>query len=276
MAENDQNDEYKFVELDGLDNPMMDDPDSKQSSGTSSFERPVGSSKKDIKRNAILALGLIILAMVLYKIIGSFIHKKDEVAVQQPVQPTSQIAAVQPTQTIQPITQPTTQPVVNSAPSYNPQPVNTVDNSELTKKVNAIEMAQQNVRSEVGTVSQQVNSVNSNVQNLNNQIASLNQVINNLSTQLAKQTEEINVLMVRTQPKRVIKHISKPMTSPLVYYIQAVIPGRAWIIGTNGSTLTVREGTKIAGYGVVKLIDPLEGRVVTSSGQVIRFSQEDS
>lgn len=271
MAENDQNDEYKFVELDGLDNNMMDDPDSKSSPGPSSFTRQEGSSKKDIKRNAVIALGLIILAMFLYKIIGYlFFSKKDEVAVQKPVQAPAQIVS-QP----QPIQ--SSQPVINSTvPTITPQQVVSVDNSELNKKVAAIELSQQNVRSEVGTVSQQVNSVNNNVQNLNSQIASLNQVINTLSTQLAKQTEEINVLMVRTQPKRVIQHVSKPMTAPLVYYIQAVIPGRAWIIASNGSTLTVREGTKIAGYGVVKLIDPLEGRVVTSSGQVIRFSQEDS
>ena len=82
--------------------------------------------------------------------------------------------------------------------------------------------------------------------------------------------------MTRTQPKRVVHHINKPSAPPIHYYIQAVIPGRAWIIATNGSTLTVREGTNIAGYGIVRLIDPLDGRIVTSSGQIIRFSQEDS
>lgn len=266
MAENDQNDEYKFVELDGLDNPMMDDSDAKPSA--SSYARPGGASKKDIKRNALIAFGLIILAMILYKIFGYlFFHKTEEVATQTPMEPPAQIAA-------QPVQQPLPQPVINTTPT--PQPVIRVDNSELTQKVVAVESAQQNVRSEVGAVSQQVATVNNNVQNLNSQIASLNQVITNLSTQLARQTEEINVLMARTQPKRVVKHVSTPATAPLVYYIQAVIPGRAWIIASNGSTLTVREGTKIPGFGVVRLIDPLSGRVVTSSGRVIRFSQEDS
>lgn len=265
MAEN-ENDEYKFVELDGLDNHM--DDDSKSSQGTSSFARPGSSSRKDIKRNAVIALGLIILAMVLYKVGGYlFFNKKDTVAVQKPAQPVAQLVS-QPVQT--------TQPVINTVPTIAPQQVITVDNSDLNKKVAAIEVSQQNVRSEVGTVSQQVNSVNNNVQNLNSQIASLNQVLNSLSTQLAKQTEEINVLMARTQPKRIVRQVNKSTTPSLHYYIQAVIPGRAWIIASNGSTLTVREGTKIAGYGVVKLIDPLDGRVVTSSGQVIRFSQEDS
>ncbi|HAF87135.1 MAG TPA: type IV secretion protein IcmG, partial [Legionellales bacterium] len=60
------------------------------------------------------------------------------------------------------------------------------------------------------------------------------------------------------------------------YYIKAVIPGRAWLIAANGSTLTVSEGTNIKGYGMVKLIDSTQGRILTSSGRVIRFSQQDS
>ncbi len=265
MAENDQNDEYKFVELDGLDN-HMGDPDSTSGDGNSSFARQGTNSKKDIKRNALIAIVVIVFAMLMYKMIGYFfLDKKDTVAVQNPSQPIAQV-----------VSQPTIQPVINTVPTAPVQSIITVDNSDLNKKVAAIDISQQNVRSEIGTVSQQVTTVNNNVQNLNNQIASLNQVINNLSTQLAKQSEEINLLMVRTQPKRVVKQVIKITTQPLIYYIQAVIPGRAWLIGTNGSTLTVREGTKISGYGVVKLIDPLEGRVVTSSGQVIRFSQEDS
>lgn len=271
MAENDQNDEYKFVELDGLENSMMDEPETKSSAGSSSFARSAGTSKKDIKRNALIAFGVVILAMVLYKLFGYlFFQKTDEIAMETPTPVVTQPVT-------EPLPQPV-QPVVEATPvvTPQPQPVLAADNSELNKKVAAIELAQENVRSEVSTVGQQVNSVNNNVQNLNSQIASLNQVINNLSTQLAKQTEEIDLLMARTQPKRVVKAVSKPAAARLVYYIQAVIPGRAWIIASNGSTLTVREGTKIAGYGVVKLIDPLDGRVVTSSGQVIRFSQEDS
>jgi intracellular multiplication protein IcmG len=163
-----------------------------------------------------------------------------------------------------------------------PQPIQEVpavhyeNTSELTKKISAMELSQQNVRSEVDTVSQQVGTVNNNIDNLNNQIASLNQVISTLSTQMSKQTEEIGMLMARTQPKHIIKTQVKSTIPQFLYTIQAVIPGRAWLIGSNGSTLTVREGTKISGYGIVKLIDSMQGRVLTSSGKVIRFSQEDS
>ncbi|HAU2068045.1 TPA: type IV secretion protein IcmG, partial [Legionella pneumophila] len=146
----------------------------------------------------------------------------------------------------------------------------------LKKKVSAIEMSQQSLRSEVNALSEQINAVNNNIKNLNAQIVNLNQIIGNMSNQIARQSEVINVLMVRTTPKKVVK-ISRPaVAARVIYYIQAVIPGRAWLIGSNGSTLTVREGSKIPGYGIVKLIDSLQGRILTSSGQVIKFSQEDS
>lgn len=272
MADHDQNnDEYKFVELDGLDNETMGDPEHEESA-SSIAAKENAHSQTNIKKNALIAIGLIIFIMVMYKLVGYlFTHKTESVAVKKNTTTTiTQVSQPEVPETIMasvPVQPVTPQPVV--------QPMIT-ENTDLTKKVTAIEISQQNVRSEVSTVSQQVGVVNNNVNNLNNQIASLNQVINNLSSQLAKQSDEIGVLMARTQPKKIVTHIIKTSTPALIYYIQAVIPGRAWLIGTNGSTLTVREGTKIAGYGIVKLIDPLEGRVVTSSGQVIRFSQEDS
>lgn len=267
MAENDQNnDEYKFVELDNLDNDMMGDGEPDLEKSASTFPHS-DSSHSNIKKNALIAIGVVVGLMVLYKLVGyMFSSKTDTVAATHQV-----IPIVQETPPVQTVVTP-----VPEQTAVQPQPIETQNNSELSQKVSSIEVTQQSVRSEVGTVSQQVGVVNNNINNLNNQIASLNQTINALATQLAKQSEEINMLMVRTQPKRVVKHIIKTTIPRINYYIQAVIPGRAWIIGTNGSTLTVREGTKIAGYGIVRLIDPLEGRVVTSSGQVIRFSQEDS
>lgn len=269
MADNDQNnDEYKFVELDGPDNDTMGDGGSDSNTSAKSYNQNTA-PKKDIKRNAIVAIVIIVFIMVMYKLIGYlfFASNDQQVAIKKTPTPITEVAPQpQPTE-ISPV------PVQSMQPM---QPVIAVDTSDLTKKVAAIEIAQQNVRSEVSSVSQQVGTVNNNVNNLNTQINNLNQVITNLSNQLAKQSEEINTLMARSQPKRVMKPIVKVYTKPLIYYIQAVIPGRAWLIATNGSTLTVREGSKINGYGVVQLIDSLQGRVITSSGQVIRFSQEDS
>lgn len=269
MADNDQNnDEYKFAELDSLDNESME-----EESGLNSPTPPSQGrypETKNVKRNALIAVGVLVLAMVIYKLVGwMYSGKSDVESSQTTVTPIAQVAPEPVQTTITPA--PTPAPIVQQPPT-----VITANDSDLKQKVSAIELSQQTVKAEVSSVGQQVGTVNNNINNLNTQIANLNQVIGNLSTQVAKQSAEINMLMAHYKPKpakRVIRQAGAPR---VVYYIQAVIPGRAWLIGSNGSTLTVREGTKIAGYGIVKLIDSMQGRVLTSSGQVIRFSQEDS
>lgn len=268
MADNDQNDdEYKFAELDSLDNDPMGNQeqglDHSQPSGSNRF-----SDKKDIKRNALIAIGVIVFIMVMYKIIGSFFSGKTEVTPKPSIPPVTEV-------TTQPVQTTVTQTPVQQVQQVQQQPVISESDTELKNKVSSIEASQQNVRAEVSSLSEQLTTVSNNINNLNSQIASLNQTVNNLANQLARQSEEIGVLMARTQPKQ-IKPVVRNVSQPIIYYIQAVIPGRAWLIGSNGSTLTVREGTKIAGYGVVKLIDSIQGRVLMSSGRIIRFSQEDS
>lgn len=264
MADNDQNnDEYRFVEEDNLDTDITDNTGSAEAPGHHIISNPT-----NIKRNAIIAIIIVVFIMIMYKLFGYVFSKKpDDVALNPPISVVTQAT-----------TSPTPGPtVVTPIPvSSMVQPVEEETSSELARRIAAMELSQENVRTEVGTVSQQVGTVNNNINNLNTQLANLNQVINTLTSQLAKQSDEIADLRVRLKPKHKVKTIFKVTSTPVSYYIKAVIPGRAWLIGTNGSTLTVREGTKIAGYGVVKLIDPLEGRVLMNSGRVIRFSQEDS
>ncbi|EHL29527.1 type IVB secretion system protein IcmG/DotF [Legionella drancourtii] len=272
MADNDQNDEYKFAELESLDN------DSMEHDYSSGEQKPSGMGskppKKDVRRNAIIVICLVLFAMVMYKLLGGLFSGKSNNATKGSIPPApiaTQIPAQAPPQP-QPM-----QAEVAPQPMSQVQPVVQENNSVLRQKVDSIEANQQNVQSQVSSINEQVGNVNNNVNNLTSQISRLNQTITDLTTQLNRQSEEINVLMERTKPKP-IRRMMRPrqFLQANIYYINAVIPGRAWLIGTNGSTLTVREGTKIAGYGVVKLIDSMEGRILTSSGRVIRFSQEDS
>lgn len=271
MADNDQNDEYKFAELDSFDHDSMDNMDfgSDEQKPPTQEPKPI---KNDVKRNAMIVVGLVVFAMIMYKLLGGlFSGKKSTTQNELPPAPVTATNTTSQPQAIQPIAPQPIQPI---------QPVQTAtveNNSGLTQKVEAIETNQQNVQSQVSSMNEQVGNVNNNVTNLSNQIAKLNQTIGDLTIQLNRQSEVINILMERTKPKVVRRPQRAYNYGPAnIYYINAVIPGRAWLIGTNGSTLTVREGTKIAGYGVVKLIDSMEGRILTSSGRVIRFSQTDS
>lgn len=74
MADNDQNDEYKFAELDSLENEPLET--SEYDTGRSTPVEPRGvDSRKNIKRNALIAVGIIVFVMLMYKFIGGMLSK---------------------------------------------------------------------------------------------------------------------------------------------------------------------------------------------------------
>jgi len=146
--------------------------------------------------------------------------------------------------------------------------------------LNNLDQGQQSVRMEMNTLTSQLSSIQNNISTLSAQLGRQNEMLTQLSHTVTQQAEIIAVLNARLQeakkPARVA--VSKPRIKKILihYFLKAIVPGRAWLVASNGSTLTVREGTSIPGYGVVKLIDAQQGRVVMRSGRVIRFSPDDS
>lgn len=262
MAENDQNnEEFKFEGFDSLNEPGMGDMGA-DSEGMAYAKDQSSHEKKDVMRNALIVLGVVVSVMVLYKVAQFAFFSKEE-KVEATITPVVQTA---PKVEAKPIQQVQQAPVVSKPATLE---------TELSQKVSAIELSQDIVKSQVNSVNDKVNGVGTSIEQLNAQVNKLNQTIELLTTQLNKQSNEINSLMRKMRPQPV-KQATRPKTEPLVYYVQAAIPGRAWLIASNGSTLTVGTGSSIPGYGMVRLIDSTQGKVVTSSGRIIRFSQEDS
>lgn len=55
----------------------------------------------------------------------------------------------------------------------------------------------------------------------------------------------------------------------MIYNVQAIIPGRAWLKSEAGDTVTVAEGDYLKGYGRVTKIDPYDGIVGIDTGNKI-------
>ncbi len=276
MADNDQyNDEYQFADLDAMspdaegDSGLGGDTNENKDAARSQAGDP---GKNDIKRKAIFVVGLVILIMVMYKVVGGVFSGK-KVAASAPV---PAVVAQNPVQTQQPELQPATQAQPQSVIPQQPADSASVDTG-VSQKLAALEATQQSMRSDVTAVNNQVGGIGKNMDAIVAKLTELNGIITNLNAKVDEQSKELEQLAIqRAEAKRAKYTFHKEAAHYPKYYIQAVIPGRAWLIASNGTTLTVREGTMIAGYGMVKLIDPNQGRVATSSGQVIRFSQEDS
>ncbi len=251
------NDEYQFTELDPINPNAMDaEQESADASRVPISAGPFGGG--NVKRNAIIAVVVFIFLMMIYKFVGAYLtNKKTEI-------------------TPMPASTPVATSMIESKPIVASPSAPETSNHDLDSKVSTIEITQENLRSEISTVNGQISNINSNMETLTGKITDLNSAISALSEKLDAQSHEIERLSVKTVVARPVRHAARPAKPYLKYYVQAIIPGRAWLVATNGSTFTVREGSTLTGYGTVKLIDPNQGRVITSSGQVIRFSQDDS
>lgn len=268
----DNNDEYQFADLDVADPTFGDmggEPGTPSEAAEAASEKP---PQKDIRRNALIVVVVVVLAMILYKFLGSFFHK-DEAAIEDS-------KATAPTQ-VQAFVPPPATPVVVSAPvtpvpDVSP-PAPSPDLSDVNQKLSNLEANQQGLRADVNALTSQLSTVANNINSVDTKVSALNQTLAQLATRMEQQSEELTRFFAQQAKPRPVPVVKRRVVTPQrQYYIQAIIPGRAWLIAQNGSTLTVREGTIVPGYGTVRLIDPNQGRVMMSSGQVIRFSQQDS
>lgn len=266
MAEkNDFDDEYEFVEQDYPGTPLAEEPEPLAKEPAYAVDAVPGNN---IRRNALIVVGLIILLFLIYEFLIPLFSG--------PAKPVS-TGVITPPAIIEPAVQPPSQAELPVQPVQPVVTASPVDSTAVEKKLASMDLVQQNIREDIASLSAQISSMNSNISQLASKIDGLTQNLNVLSSKVEQQNNQIALLIASkktpAKPRPAAKRVIKPSA---VYYIQAVIPGRAWLISSNGSTITVREGTNLPGYGVVKLIDPGQGRVLTSSGRVIRFSQQDN
>lgn len=267
MVDNDpNNEEYKLDDLDLLASEPEDQLQPEDETGGVPPEQSENARSQmkpwenPMFRKGAIALGGLILVVLCYKMIHAIFAGKPTkneitpVAVQQ--KPFQQNQAQPPTMNLE------------------------VGDNAMAKKLTSLEQTQGNLNATLQTVNTQISEMNSAVSDVSSKMTTLSANLAALSEKLDAQTQEIARLVALNTKRHVVRRSMGPRrgaaNTAVMYSIQAIIPGRAWLISSDGSSMTVREGSSVAGYGVVKLIDAEQGRVLTSSGHVIRFSQVDS
>lgn len=260
---NDENknnqDEYRFDELDAMENPSENYDESMQNEALPQQTLKATDQREQIIRKSLMVGGGLVTLIVVYKLFTTLFGTKPAEADLKPV-PTP-VAEVQP--------------FVES-----PKPVVAVAAdkvAELETKFNAFSISNQNTQDMVGNLNNKVQSLSSDVSRLNQQIETLNQSLQRTQTMIQSQSQEIARLLAKaSQPRYIHRPVVRKPVIRVSYAIQAVIPGRAWLIGSNGSTITVRDGSVVPGYGRIKMIDSVQGKIYTTSGRMIEFSPQDS
>lgn len=265
MVENNQdNDEYQFIDPDVISPDALGGETLPESN--TARQAPQRTGQKNVLRNALIVGLLAILAMLTYKFAGMFLSKKTQST------PVPAVVAAP---------KPQSQAVVE--PTAPKEQESTALDAALTEarlfkqKITEMDLSQQDLRDDVTRLNNQLTGITTNINDLSSKMANLSQSLSSLSSMLEQQSKEI----ARLQTLQIIHKAPRPRVERVIiprmqYFIQAIIPGRAWLIASNGSTMTVREGTKIPGYGMVIMIDAIQGLVKMSHGTVFKFSQDDS
>jgi len=116
------------------------------------------------------------------------------------------------------------------------------------------------MQSQLSGMRSALNTATSNSVAMKSAVIALAQQVQDLTNQLKAQN---------AQPHK--KYLPAPI---ITYHLVALVPGRAWIVGSNGESDSVTVGAKLKTYGTVKEINTGTGKVLTTSGKVITYNSE--
>lgn len=256
-----QEEEYFFSENEQPDSVNAGDSVFTPQSNTS--EPTQASPLNRWRKNLIVGIGMFVVIFVVYKIISAFFTSEPAKSTTPVVQPKK----VETTNLLPKSVNRTNNSLQQSVEAYNR---NRLDG----KRVEKLEMTFQRMNLEVDGLKNEMQGLQSSVSSMNAQLSQVNAALVVLTDKL--QTQENRWIESQKKAKKTVKSVSsKLVVKPEVYNILAMVPGRAWLKSTRGSTITVGVGKEIPGYGHVINIDAQEGKVVMSSGAVIEYASSD-
>ena len=201
-------------------------------------------TKTSMKRYALIIIGVVILGFALYKVISVFFGHEAT---------TTRIASTPVLPRPAPISQPS------------------VDLTQTTQAIDQLNQQLQGLNQRSLSHQAELQDLKTNSATINTQLTTLSNKVDTINTALAKISEQVQALKPKPR-RRIVRVRSKPIVS---YYLQAAVPGRAWLQRSDGTTLTVSVGTYIPDYGTVNVIDPQNGLVITRSGKIIRYNSNE-
>ncbi|MDF2867799.1 MAG: icmG dotF [Gammaproteobacteria bacterium] len=219
------------------------------------------------QRRIWLAFAIIVIGIVGYKLLGVFTSKEGNF-------PEKSAALPKIGQTLP---EPQVTPVITSEPALQPSTVNNhallteqdlanvkQRNQEDTARLSRLENRFNGVDNDFSLLKEQLNQLRGELRTLSTQL-------NNLQQKLPKPAEHKPVVMAKPKNQKP----PAPVVSRPTYHVQAVLPGRAWLVRDEDSaTITVAVGDILPGYGTIININPTRASVITSTGYTIPYKPD--
>ena len=143
--------------------------------------------------------------------------------------------------------------------------------NSLQKQLNELKVENQEALTQLSQQNQQnadaashVAALQTEVDQVAQSVDALTQTITTLSTQMAQISAQEQLREHAAEIKK--QQDLADLRTQKKYFVVAVIPGRAWLKGADGSSISVAVGDNLDGYGKILNIDPYNGQVQTSVG----------
>lgn len=156
----------------------------------------------------------------------------------------------------------------NPAPKHATVPTKTAPPQSIVSSPPSLSNAQ---IEEISAQKARMDTIESQLINLQSTLAETNDKLNDLSSKMAKPEPSAPIKQPVRHPSHEVREKRELPPPRPPYYLEAALPGRAWLMRRDGVSVTIALGDKIPGYGVVVTIDPNEGFVQTSSGAIIKY-----
>ena len=120
---------------------------------------------------------------------------------------------------------------------------------------------------------QTINQQQQAITQLQSNMETLQESVNTLTTSVSTLTQKFDALDSKLT-KPVVKQASRAASAPppVTYFVRAMVPGRAWLQASNGSTLSVAAGNEVPGHGTVSNVALSSGQVIMSDGSVFTYN----
>ncbi|MCL5260507.1 MAG: hypothetical protein M1561_02315 [Gammaproteobacteria bacterium] len=220
-------------------------------------QTPIPTKRSAMKR-LLIPVFLVIAVFIVYYMLNYFSTKKDS-------------TETQPAVPVKPIE--STKPIITAVISPTPAPA-AVATDQILQTENALRRQLETLAQQTENNREQISGLNDNVYKAQQEIATLNQNLEKITESIQSLTQNIHDLATPKKPKKRIT--KKPFSRPKIYHVKAIVPGRVWLEADDGQTVTLRVGDRLDGYGTVELISPRQGMVITSTGTVIQYGNNDA
>jgi intracellular multiplication protein IcmG len=150
---------------------------------------------------------------------------------------------------------------------------------QLAKKnqqIDQMKAFQETTQQQVGELQRQQFSSKTQLVNLQDKLDGLGAAVADVHHSVGQVAQTLTSMQQRTRMIKREKQQAARRHAVLLrreksYFVSAVLPGRAWLKGADGTTVTVIVGNTLPGYGKVLSIDPYSG-VVRTTHAVLRYS----